>query len=258
VWASSPAVRIVGGLPAERPPLGGRDQANPALIAQYGLWAYSRFLAAQTRSSRATVLHAANWLVRKQRRNGSWIYLFEDPYPGGELGNLEPPWSSALAQGQAMSLLERAYRITGRRAYLASAIRGLRPLERPVRDGGLRRCFGGNCRLPFFEEAPSAEPSLILNGFMFALVGLYDLSTVAPSSEAGSLYRAGRLTLHVALPRYDHHGLATYDLLTHRIANAKYQAIHIYLLQALDSLSRDHRFTFYARRWRRHLGQAPA
>ncbi|MGZ4410251.1 MAG: D-glucuronyl C5-epimerase family protein, partial [Gaiellaceae bacterium] len=200
-------------------------------------------------------LHAANWLVRHQQADGQWTYGFEDPYPGG---NLEPPWSSALAQGQAMSLLERVYRLTGQRAYLAAAIRALRPLERPVPDGGLRRCFRGDCRLPFFEEAPTREPSLILNGFMFTLVGLHDLSTVAPHSAAGALYLAGRITLHAALPSYDRDGLATYDLLTHRIANAEYQAIHIYLLRALNSLSRDRRLTSYARRWRSHLGQAPA
>jgi hypothetical protein len=247
-------VRIAHGLPLERPPLGGSEHTNPALIAQYGLWAYGRYLSTRARGSRETVLRAATWLVTEQRRDGRWLYHFEDPYPGG---NLEPPWSSALAQGQAMSLLERAYRLTGRRPFLAAAMRAMRPLERPVGDAGLRRCFRGDCRLPFFEEAPTPRPSLILNGFMFTLVGLYDLSTVAPSSSARNLYLAGRRTLEEALPAYNRDGLATYDLLTHRVANAEYQAIHVYLLRALDSLVRDRRLAFYARLWRSHLGEAP-
>jgi hypothetical protein len=253
-WLPAPSVRIVDELPVERPPLGGRGQRNPALIAQYGLWAYGRYLARSARASRAVVLNTANWLVSKQQRDGRWIYHFVDNYPGG---NLEPPWASALAQGQAMSLLERAYRLTNSRRYLAAAIRALQPLERPVGAGGLRRCFRNDCRLLFFEEAPTREPSFILNGFMFTLVGLYDLSTVAPSSNAQTLYLAGRRTLHAALPAYDHGGLASYDLLTGRIADATYQAIHVYLLRALNSLRGDHRFSVYAQRWRRHLSEAP-
>jgi hypothetical protein len=158
-----------------------------------------------------------------------------------------------------MSLLERAYRLTHRRLYLAAAVRSLRPFERSVPAGGLRRCFRGDCQLPFFEEAPTPErPSYILNGFMFSLVGLYDLASVAPHSAAGRLYRAGRRTLDVALPSYDRDGLATYDLLQGYIADAKYQGIQLFLMHALDTVRRDSRIEFYAERWRRHLKDAPA
>jgi D-glucuronyl C5-epimerase C-terminus len=49
-----------------------------------------------------------------------------------------------MAQGQAMSLLERVHRLTRDRRYLDAAIGALAPLERSVSSGGLRR--GGLAR----------------------------------------------------------------------------------------------------------------
>ena len=95
----------------------------------------------------------------------------------------------------------------------------------------------GNCRLPFLEEYPTPHPLYVLNGFMFTLLGLYDLASVAPRSEAHSLYLAGRRTLTAALPSYDRAGVALYDLASTHIAPQSYQAVQLYLLRALSSLS---------------------
>jgi hypothetical protein len=169
-----------------------------------------------------------------------------------------------MAQGQAMSLLERAYRLTGKRRYRSAALQALPPLRMRVVDGGLSRCFLANCSRRFLEEYPTTPPSYVLNGFMYTLIGLYDLASIAPDSGALSMYAAGRRTLEVALPKYDIHGLASYDL-THltmhghepAIASADYQAIHIYLLRALDSLKPNRRFRYYAARWEANIDAAP-
>jgi heparosan-N-sulfate-glucuronate 5-epimerase len=156
-----------------------------------------------------------------------------------------------------MSLLARAYRLTGRGTFLRAAERALLPLEaRPGRTP-LVTCFDG-CKHPFFEEYPSVPRSDVLNGFMFTLVGLYNLASVAPHSGALALYRAGRRTLDLALPRYDKRGVARYSLASGNVAAQHYQAIHVYLLRALDSLHQDPRLVFYANRWLAHLGRAPA
>ncbi len=101
-------------------------------------------------------------------------------------------WSCAMAQGQAMSLLSRAYRLTRKQQYRSSALRALPALRVAVTKGGLRRCFFGNCARPFYEEYPTSPPSYVLNGFMFTLIGLYDLASIAPRSPALSMYQAGR------------------------------------------------------------------
>ena len=201
---------------------------------------------------RRIVLHVADWLVTNQRR-GRWFYDFD--FFIHDL-TLAKPWSSAMAQGQAMSLLSRAYRLTGSsgigRVRYALCLR----CACAVTKGGLRRCFFGNCARPFFEEYPTAPPSYVLNGFMFTLIGLYDLASIAPKSPALSMYQAGRRTLNAALPKYDVGGVATYDLSHKTVAGreartriADYQAVHVYLLRALDSLGANSRFRHYADRW---------
>lgn len=154
-----------------------------------------------------------------------------------------------------MSLLERAYRITGDRRYLDAALRALAPLQTNVRDGGLLRCFGGDCRHPFFEEYPTHPASYVLNGFMFTLVGLHDLASVAPSSSAGADFQAGLRTLATVLPRYDYEGRPSYSLTQDTIPGIapdwapSYHPVDVYLLEALDSVSPHVVFGHYAVRW---------
>jgi hypothetical protein len=225
---------------------------NPVTASQYGLWAYGLYLRDHDAPHREIALHVADWLVKHQR-NGRWFYDFDTAVSGVPI---KKPWTSAMAQGQAMSLLERAFHLTREKRYRKAALRALVPLRLDVTDGGLVRCFFGDCSRPFFEEAPTTPPSYILNGFMFTLIGLYDLASIAPKSDALSMYAAGRRTLDAALPRYDVDGLAAYDLthLTARgheptIASQSYQAVHVYLLRTLDSLASDARLRHYANRW---------
>lgn len=233
---------------------------NPVTADQYGLWAYGAYLRDHDAAARGIVLHIANWLLMSQRRH-RWFYDFDFVLHGLPLAK---PWSSAMAQGQAMSLLERAYRLTGKKEYRSAALRALPPLQARVVEGGLSRCFFANCSRRFLEEYPTTPPSYVLNGFMYTLIGLYDLASIAPNSKALSMYAAGRRTLEAALPKYDIHGLASYDL-THltmaghepAIASADYQAIHVYLLRALDSLKPNRRFRYYAARWEANMNAAP-
>lgn len=219
------------GIPLVKYDVGYRR--NPVTTAQYGLWAYGTHHPGVAR-------RAADWLVAHQQPDGRWLYRFDFTLDGQRL---KAPWASAMAQGQAMSLLERMYRQTGERRYLTAAVRALRPLS------ALTTCFRGNCRLPFYEEYPTAKPSDVLNGFMFTLIGLYDLGSVAPGTSAHAMFVDGLRTLHVALPLYDRDGRASYDLASPRIASAGYQAIHVYLLRTLDSSSPDPVLSRYAARW---------
>jgi len=248
------------GLPVVYYPDAGY-QRNPVTIEQYGLWAYDEYLSKKDAEHRRIVIRVANWLVSNQS-NGRWYYHFDYTIHGA---SLRKPWASAMAQGQAMSLLERAYRISGTRSYLRVAVQALRPLNVDVKDGGLRRCFFGDCARPFFEEYPTRPPTYVLNGFLFTLVGLYDLASIAPKSGARALYLRGRRTLVSALRRYDINGVASYDLThitgagrTPAIATQDYQAIHVYLLHALDSLTPSKVMSRYAKRWRSNISRAPA
>jgi hypothetical protein len=231
---------MINGLPRVHYVGVARYQSNPVTIAQYGLWAYGP-AARHNRAKLRIVRRVANWLVAHQAPDGRWLYRFRFSEGGW---TMRPPWGSALAQGMAMSELSRAYRSTGDRLYLRAAVRALGPLERPVARGGLRDCFFGDCRFPFYEEYPTRPPIYVLNGFMYTLLGLHDLASVAPSSPAGRLYLAGRKTLHRALPLYDAGGLAMYDLSSRTMRGGTrpfmppifYQAVHVNLLRTLNGI----------------------
>jgi hypothetical protein len=239
-----PHIILKSGIPFVSYPKIGY-QRNPVAAAQYGLWAYGSH-------DERSATHVADWLLAHQSRRGTWNYRFDADLNGGEQ-RIRSPWISAMAQGQAMSLLERVYRLTGERRYLRAAVQALAALQESVARGGVRRCFRGDCRLPFFEEYPTPQPTYVLNGFMFTLIGLHDLASVAPHSDAQALYDDGRRTLIAALPDYDRDGLATYDLSSRKCAAPIYQVIHVYLLRTLNSIERSAILAAYADRWESHL-----
>lgn len=118
-WQAGPTVRFRGGLPQAHESSGWVD--NPVTIEQWALQADAQHRPGEVR-------RAARWLVKNQRPNGEWTYDFPFSVPGTP-AVLMSPWGSALAQGQALSLLTRAYRHTGDVRYLAAANRALATLR---------------------------------------------------------------------------------------------------------------------------------
>ena len=91
-----------------------------------------------------------------------------------------------MAQGHALSVLSRAFHVTGDEEYLNAAVKGLHIFEKvsseekklslqPVSEGGVRADLFGS---PWFEEYPTQPSTFVLNGFIYSLIGLYDLSQV--------------------------------------------------------------------------------
>jgi heparosan-N-sulfate-glucuronate 5-epimerase len=159
-------------------------------------------------------------------------------------------WASGMAQGQAVSLLVRAWRMTGASRYRQAARRALAILRRPVDRGGVFRKLDGGW---WYEEYPTARGSFALNGHMFTLLGLYDLAPWSPLSKR--LYRKGRRTLIAALPLFDRGAgqLSAYHL-GYRYGypvhvSAKYHAIHIMELDALNWVGPDRALRRYRDRW---------
>lgn len=155
-----------------------------------------------------------------------------------------------------MSLLTRIASLTGSQPMLSAAIAALRPLEMPVSHGGLVARFRGHA---FFEEYPTRPPPLALNGFMFTLLGLYDLSRAAPRTDALRLFNEGMTTLTWALPLYDTpSGFSIYDLayLTQPgdpVHHSRfYHGVHILLLRALGHVARAAILRRFADRWNQY------
>jgi heparosan-N-sulfate-glucuronate 5-epimerase len=234
---------------------------NPVTISQYGLQEYSYYLDSGGAQHLAAAQAAGDWLVRSQDpATGVWPYDY-DFAVGGMDETLLGPWSSAMAQGQAISLLTRLAHATGGTTYMPAAEAGLAPLHRAVADGGLTAGFFDG--QPFYEEYPTTPPSFTLNGFMFTLFGLYDLEVLDGSVDAGQLYSSGLSTLAAALRYYDTGGISAYHLghLTKPPrpvhASLKYHWIHVMELRALDSVSPNATFRKYRDRWAAYVAPGP-
>lgn len=231
-----------------------KDYYHPVVIAQYGLQEYNKFVKTGNLIHLKAAKNAADWLVNNQNdKNGIWYYHFD--FNVGGTGLLLPaPWGSAMAQGQAISLLSRvALFVEDNRTYIESAKKGISSLTVPVEDGGFLAYFDGH---PFFEEYPTIPHNYTLNGYIFALIGLYDLDNLHGNKEARDLYDEGLKTLEYMLPFYDSDNISAYHLSYKTMpprkvhSAARYHLVHIKQLEVLDSISPSQIFKKYIKLWK--------
>ena len=157
--------------------------------------------------------HGAEWFLNNQDESGGWpsqVVFNKDrkKYPGA--AQLEAGWYGAMCQGQAISVLVRAAHQSGDDKYLRAAEEAIKVFSVPSSQGGVKAVFLD--KYPWYEEYPTDPPTFILNGFMYALLGLYDLKSVSSSKMASSLYKAGIESLAAMLPLYDSGASTFYDL----------------------------------------------
>ncbi|RUS80704.1 hypothetical protein EGW08_011527 [Elysia chlorotica] len=198
---------------------------------------------------------SANWLVKHQDDRGGWPIMVTRRLVTGVM-ELAPGWYSAMGQGQAMSVLARAYTLTKDRTYLDAAVRGLKLFEVDSAQGGVRARFMG--KLDWYEEYPTIPSSFVLNGFIFSLLGLYDLTLVADGQgkeAAERIYNSGMTSLKTNIGMYDTGQGTLYDLrhvsagLPPNRARWDYHTTHINQLLQLMVIDDSEIFKTIAHRW---------
>jgi len=239
------------GLP--RVDYGGEEglRYNPITIAQYGLNALQLFGKEEREEHRARALACAEWLAANARAYDkdmfAWIYDFSLPFYGPQA-----PWISAMAQGEAVSLLVRCHVLEHRSDFLDLAHGAIRLLDLPVADGGtLGRLPDGS---PWFEEYPTEPASHVLNGHFFALLGAADWADQTDLPDAWQRYERGVASIEKNWRLWDRGYWTRYDLHpTNRLASRMYQKVHVRLMRLLAF--RTARPVFYkaARRWQAML-----
>jgi hypothetical protein len=122
----------------------------------------------------------------------AWEYYFN--FDGGT-----PPWTSAMSQGTAIQALAEASVAFHDPSYLALARRALPVFDRPAPNGVSVRTRRGR-RYLLYSFAPHAP---VINGFLQALIGLYDYAKISGDGHAWHLFRAGDAEARATLPSYD-------------------------------------------------------
>jgi len=236
----------------------GKYEYNPVTVTMYGLAEYGRYINGDRNAQRG-LMAAVTKLVKMQDSRGAFPYEFS-------YETYRPGWISGMAQGLALSLLARVYHLTGDPQYLAVGDKAFDVLVTPSSEGGtldnLSYIRGGTVNEIVFEEYPAHPPQYTLNGFMFAMLGIYDWSSVpAGRSEAAARYFSEAVrSLCVLLPYYDLGGFTAYDL-KHIIYHKKptigvnYHATHVYLLHALVCVTHNPVLQRYERLWASYVAQ---
>lgn len=205
--------------------------------------------------------HGADWFLNNQDSSGGWpsqVVFNKDRKKYPMAGELRPGWYGAMCQGQAISVLVRAAQLSGDTKYLQAALQAVKVFSVPSDQGGVKAVFLD--KYPWYEEYPTNPPTFILNGFMYSLLGLYDLKSVSSSRQVSALFNTGIESLAAMLPLYDSGSSTFYDLRHFTMKTAPkgarwdYHSTHINQLLTLYTVETN--FTIFrdtAERWRGYM-----
>ena len=225
-------------------------QYNPIAIAQWGLGNYNLYLRSQDLARKRKFLLASDWLGSHLEQNHAGLWVWNHHFDWEYRDTLKAPWYSGLAQGQGISLLVRAHHETKDPAYLDSAARAFAAFLKSTTQGGVLFTDGDGNR--WFEEYIVSPPTHILNGFIWALWGVYDYFLATEDKSARALFDAGVQTLRANLHRYDLGFWSLYEQSGTRlpmVASAFYHQLHIVQLEVMHRLTGDEIFSRYSQRW---------
>lgn len=203
-------------------------------IFQYGLGAYDLYLKDGKDDYLQIVYTCANWAVDNQETNGGWKTFSHknDTHP-----------YSAMAQGEGISLLLRAYEISKNEFFLASAKKAMSFLLTPIENGGVTKYEGEDV---YFMECLYLP--LVLNGWIFSIWGLVDYCKVVKDENVSNVLDKTLASLKKKLESFDLGYWSKYEE-RKMIASPFYHSLHIAQLNVMFDLTGDEIYKRYAVRW---------
>ncbi len=179
------------------------------------------------------------YIMEHQDEDGAWRF----EVPEGTMHEMAGGKVSGMTQGLAISFLTRCVAI------------GVLTRERaePRIEAAKKKMLSQSCVSyvdgePFIEEfnVPGAS---ILNGSIFALLGLYDYENFVGEKEDFAIFEAALRTL---LPRF-RFGSWSYYNLQKTLCSKFYQQLHVDLMTVLEQLTGEGIYSSYRRIWKRGL-----
>lgn len=232
-------------------------QRNPVTISEVALYYYELFTKNRSPIAYQSLRNNADWLIENAISHGNYSILqYEFPYPPYKM---TPPWQSGMAQGLAVKTLIDTYKVTHEKRYLNATKALLNSFFVEVSNGGVT--YKSPIEGWWYEEyaGKSGLEPRILNGMMFALLGIYEYYNYTHDPDSKYLFDKGILALDRNLPRYDNHGYSYYDalgrysyygFLGRPASTYNYHLIHIDLLGKLYNITKDEIFKAFHDRWK--------
>lgn len=222
---------------------------RPSLISQYGLAYHNLYLETKDEKYLDKFLSIARWFIENLEilENGykGWVINFKHRY-----FKLTPPWISALSQGRGISVLARAYDVTGEQIYYKSLKEALELMLLEVSEGGVKSEQDG---FIYLEEFPTNKPAHVLNGFIFACWGLYDYLFIEKDPIYEELLDECLYSLEENLNKYDAGYWTYYDQNRDLLVNDFYHYyLHTLPIKKLYEQTNKNIFRDYAQRWQNY------
>jgi hypothetical protein len=226
------------GIPVVRynPPVGLRY--NPVTVALEALISYQQ-------RAYHKFLNYTTWLLEHSHLYDGKRFLYYDfPVPPKVPSS---HWVSGMAQGLATSVIVRQYILSGDKKYLRYAEEFINGMLTPISKGGCLFAEGENI---WIEEYPTQRPPRhVLNGLIYAVLGLHDVILVTQKNIYQIFFRRIINTIEKNIHLYDLYLWSRYDISILSIAPKKYHLLNTVLLYIVAMLVRSEKLLETTRRW---------
>lgn len=232
------------GIPLK--PYRGTLQYNPVRTAQAGLEWLACYRESHDEWYLESARKAAHHLIDTSTdADGAMFFPYTyNFYLHGNKSNVAiAPWYSGMAQGHVLSLFSRLGELTSEAEWEVAANDTLKSFDR-VRGKDDPWIIDIDDNSLWIEEYAAGNETHVLNGFLFAMFGVYDYYAWKQDEHAAKLFRQGVHTLRVNVERFRNPGEASAYCLTHRVQSGSYHAIHIAQLDALTQMTGDPYFAY--------------
>jgi hypothetical protein len=237
------------GIPLTRFYVTGDVVYNPTTVAIFALGNLQLYLSDSSQRAATAWEKALSWLINNgiHAKTGFLLPLnFDHP-----VYHLKKGWLSAMTQGAAVSCFVRAFVLTGNELFLKIAHEASKPLMIEIKHGGVAYVDKNGIWL---EETPSPfSPSHVLNGFIYAIEGLFDLFCISEDSKIFNILEETILTLKKNIKKYDSGYWSFYQLNPALLAPLRYHMLHVQQLSFLYKVTEEDIFREYAVRFNTYM-----
>lgn len=234
--------------------LGLHQEYNPTMIGLYALSMYNLYSKTSKKTYSDEFFRHADFLVKtlsENRNFGVWLVKFHWIAP---CYLCIPPWTSGLSQGLGLSMMTRAWILSGDKKYLNAAQKALLSFEVPVSKGGVLTVDKNG--FWWYDEYACTKSANVLNGLLFALIGIYEFYDSIRDSKALFLFNKGLETTKNYLKKFDLNGFifkwSRYDDKLFIYSGSKYHHWHVKQLMELYKFTGDETLLRWAKKWLRY------
>lgn len=220
----------------------GKISNFPIAVFQYALGLYDNILEKNNETAKKEFINIANWALAKIKDNGMWDCM-------SDLNDSKHESQSAMCQSEGASVLIRAYVITNDKKFLNYAKKAIDFMITPVDEGGT--CFYDLNGGVIFQEYVSRYNLSVLNGWIFSIFGLIDITKVTNEQKYKDILNKTIKTLSNNIKKYDRGFWSNYDI-KGTIASPAYHDVHIMQLNLLYELFGEENFKVFSNKWSKY------